>query len=38
MEEIMEQTDIYGAKKEEDNMEDLSWQYFWLLMVTINKF
>ena len=35
MEEIMEQTDIYGAKKEEDNMKDLSWQYFWLLMVTI---
>ena len=31
----MEQMEISGAREEEYNMEDLSLQYFWLVMVTI---
>ena len=35
MEERMEKIEIYGAIEEEDNMEDISLQYFLLVMVTI---
>ena len=34
----MEQMEIDDSRKEKDNTGDLSLQYFWLVMLTINLF